>query len=303
MERNSNSRFPHPAPKLHVAILLDGNGRWAASRGLRALGGHRAGVAAVRRVVRAAPALGIGTLTLYAFSANNWERPAGEVASLLGLLEDYLRSEAAECAAKGIRLRVIGRRDRIPPSLVEAIEIAERVTAAGPRARSAHRARLLVARSDSARCLLDDFEPRSLRQGIRAAPRPGDACGRLRAGRRSADSHRRRAPPERFHALGMRLRGTVFHAADVAGIRGRRSCGGRRRIFSAASAASAACPKPLRANCLSVPLTFRVPHPRFVRVGPLASTCDPTLPQPCSRCSRAMSKAFRITRVAVSVSA
>ncbi|HXQ25056.1 MAG TPA: polyprenyl diphosphate synthase [Candidatus Acidoferrales bacterium] len=127
---NSTSRII-PAPKLHVAILLDGNGRWAASHGLARSEGHRAGVAAVRRVVRAAPSLGIGTLTLYAFSANNWERPAGEVASLLALLEDFLRAEAPECAGKGIRLRVIGRRDRIPPTLVEAIESAERMTAPG----------------------------------------------------------------------------------------------------------------------------------------------------------------------------
>jgi undecaprenyl diphosphate synthase len=98
------------APKLHVAILLDGNGRWAAARGLSRSEGHRAGVAAVRRVVRAAPALGIGTLTLYAFSANNWNRPLGEVSALLDLLENYLRAEASECAAKGVRLRVIGRR-------------------------------------------------------------------------------------------------------------------------------------------------------------------------------------------------
>ncbi len=127
---NSASRFI-PPPKLHVAILLDGNGRWAGARGLPRSEGHRAGVAAVRRIVRAAPSLGIGTLTLYAFSANNWERPAGEVASLLGLLEGYLRSDAAGCLAQGVRLRVIGRRDRIPASLVEAIESAERITAGG----------------------------------------------------------------------------------------------------------------------------------------------------------------------------
>jgi undecaprenyl diphosphate synthase len=127
---NSTSRII-PAPKIHVAILLDGNGRWAASRGLPRSEGHHAGVGAVRRVVRAAAGLGIGTLTLYAFSSHNWERPAGEVASLLGLLEDYLRVEAVECAAKGIRLRVIGRRDRIPVTLVEAIESAEQITAPG----------------------------------------------------------------------------------------------------------------------------------------------------------------------------
>jgi undecaprenyl diphosphate synthase len=117
--------------KLHVAILLDGNGRWAASRGLPRSEGHRAGVAAVRRIVRAAAGLGIGTLTLYAFSSNNWERPATEVMSLLSLLEDFFRNEATRCLADGIRLRVIGRRDRIPRSLVDAIEHVERMTVEG----------------------------------------------------------------------------------------------------------------------------------------------------------------------------
>jgi len=118
-------------PKLHVAILLDGNGRWASSRGLPRSEGHRAGVAAVRRIVRAAPALGIGTLTLYAFSSDNWGRPANEVVALLDLLEEFLRSDASTCAKEGVRLRVIGRRDRIPPTLAEAIESAERTTASG----------------------------------------------------------------------------------------------------------------------------------------------------------------------------
>ncbi|HUJ29721.1 MAG TPA: di-trans,poly-cis-decaprenylcistransferase [Candidatus Acidoferrum sp.] len=118
-------------PKLHVAILLDGNGRWASSRGLPRSEGHRAGVVAVRRVVRSAPSFGIGVLTLYAFSSNNWDRPASEVISLLSLLEEFLRAEAPKCAAEGVRIRVIGRRDRIPPSLVAAIESAERTTAAG----------------------------------------------------------------------------------------------------------------------------------------------------------------------------
>ncbi len=120
-----------PPPKIHVAILLDGNGRWAASRGLARSEGHRAGVSAVQRVVRAAPALGIHTLTLYAFSSRNWDRPTSEVDSLLALLENYFRAEAHECAAKGVRMRVIGRRDRIPKSLADAIEFAERVTASG----------------------------------------------------------------------------------------------------------------------------------------------------------------------------
>ncbi len=118
-------------PRLHVAILLDGNGRWAAARGLARSEGHRAGVEAVRRIVHAAPALGIGTLTLYAFSSDNWGRPNTEVTSLLALLEAYFRNDASNCVADGIRLRVIGRRDRIPPSLFQAIEAAERITASG----------------------------------------------------------------------------------------------------------------------------------------------------------------------------
>lgn len=117
--------------KLHVAILLDGNGRWAAAHGIPRSEGHRAGVDAVRRVVHAAPELDIGTLTLYAFSSNNWERPSAEVMSLLRLLEDFLRTETSAFVAQGVRLRVIGRRDRIPRSLVEAIESAECATAPG----------------------------------------------------------------------------------------------------------------------------------------------------------------------------
>jgi undecaprenyl diphosphate synthase len=122
---------PENTSKLHVAILLDGNGRWAAQRGMPRPEGHRAGVAAVRRIVRSAPSLGVGILTLYAFSSNNWDRPAGEVTSLLALLEEYLRDEAPACAAEGIRLRVIGRRDRVSRSMANAIEEAELSTAQG----------------------------------------------------------------------------------------------------------------------------------------------------------------------------
>jgi undecaprenyl diphosphate synthase len=125
---NKSTLAVMPQPQLHVAILLDGNGRWAASRGLARPEGHRAGVEAVRRIVRAAPGLGIGTLTLYAFSSDNWGRPLSEVASLLTLLEEYFRAEAAKCAAENVRLRVIGRRDRIPPSLADAIKTAEKLT-------------------------------------------------------------------------------------------------------------------------------------------------------------------------------
>jgi undecaprenyl diphosphate synthase len=122
---------PENKSSLHVAILLDGNGRWAAQRGMPRPEGHRAGVAAVRRIVGSASSMGIGILTLYAFSSNNWDRPTSEVTSLLATLEHYLQSEAPLCASAGIRLRVIGRRDRIPRSLVRAIDEAERATAAG----------------------------------------------------------------------------------------------------------------------------------------------------------------------------
>lgn len=125
----SQSAVPPPRRDLHVAIILDGNGRWACERGLSRSEGHRAGVEVVRRVVEAAPGLGIGTLTLYAFSAANWCRPAGEVRELLGLLERYLCTDAAPCLARGTRLSVIGRRDRLPGSLRAAIVAAETATA------------------------------------------------------------------------------------------------------------------------------------------------------------------------------
>jgi undecaprenyl diphosphate synthase len=117
---------------LHVAIVMDGNGRWATRRGLARVAGHRAGAEAVRRVVEAAPALGISALTLYAFSADNWKRPPGEVTTLMRLFARYLRTETPRLAANGVRLEMVGRRDRLPASLVAAIAAAEEATAAGP---------------------------------------------------------------------------------------------------------------------------------------------------------------------------
>ncbi len=116
---------------LHVAIIMDGNGRWATRRGMPRIAGHRAGGETIRRVVAAAPGLGVGTLTLYAFSADNWRRPAAEVDALMRLFRRFLRVEPAKLAANGIRLSVIGRRDRLPGGLVRAIEAAERMTAPG----------------------------------------------------------------------------------------------------------------------------------------------------------------------------
>jgi len=118
---------------LHVAIVMDGNGRWATRRGLPRAAGHRAGAEAVRRVVRIAPGCGITALSLYAFSSDNWSRPAAEVSTLMRLFARYLRSETAELSAQGVKLIVIGRRDRLPPSLVAAIAAAEQATAQGTR--------------------------------------------------------------------------------------------------------------------------------------------------------------------------
>ncbi|MDQ6891076.1 MAG: di-trans,poly-cis-decaprenylcistransferase [Acidobacteriota bacterium] len=117
----------------HVAIVMDGNGRWGAARGMGRADGHRRGADAVRRTVRAAPSLGITTLTLFAFSSDNWKRPDREVGTLLALFGEYLRSERAELKRNGVRLSVIGRRDRLPRSLVTAIEASESATGAGSR--------------------------------------------------------------------------------------------------------------------------------------------------------------------------
>jgi undecaprenyl diphosphate synthase len=114
---------------LHVAIIMDGNGRWANARGLPRIAGHRSGADAVRRTVEAAPSLGISVLTLYAFSADNWRRPPREVSALMKLLGRYLVQETGRCVANGVRLEAIGRRDRLPRALVALLEEAERKTA------------------------------------------------------------------------------------------------------------------------------------------------------------------------------
>src|SRR6266478_2397500 len=130
MQSNLNAR---PSAPLHVAVVMDGNGRWAARRGLPRTAGHRAGAEAVRRVVEAAPGLGIGVLTLFAFSADNWGRPRPEVAALMRLLRAYLRAETARCVENGLRVSVIGRRDRLAPSIVRAIRRVEHATRGGSR--------------------------------------------------------------------------------------------------------------------------------------------------------------------------
>jgi len=126
-------RGGHAGHSIHAAIIMDGSGRWAAARGLPRSAGHHAGVEAVRRTLQAAPGLGIGTLTLHAFSSDNWQRPACEVRELMSIFEEFLRSSVAEWVGAGIRAGVIGRRDRLEPSLVAAIEAAEAATLEGRR--------------------------------------------------------------------------------------------------------------------------------------------------------------------------
>lgn len=137
------SRWPEPEPRLepeqadpapsglHVAITMDGNGRWAVERGRSRSAGHLAGATSVRRTVEVAPELGIATLTLYAFSSDNWRRPRAEVDHLMHLFQQYLASECARLAANGVRLSIIGRRDRLPDSLRRRIEQVEKRTCRG----------------------------------------------------------------------------------------------------------------------------------------------------------------------------
>jgi undecaprenyl diphosphate synthase len=112
----------------HVALIMDGNGRWAAARGLPRFEGHRRGVEAVRRAVRAAIELGVSYLTIYSFSVENWLRPPEEVKSLLGLLHRFIRNDLAELHASNVRVRVIGARDGLAPDIAELLREAEQVT-------------------------------------------------------------------------------------------------------------------------------------------------------------------------------
>ena len=123
----------------HVAIIMDGNGRWAGARGLPRAAGHRQGVEALRRTVRAAGALGIECLTLYSFSSENWSRPASEVRFLLELLKRFIRTDVAELHREGVRIFVIGERDGLEPGLLKLIDEAESIT------RDNNRMKLVVA--------------------------------------------------------------------------------------------------------------------------------------------------------------
>lgn len=123
------TNIPSPsAPPRHIAIIMDGNGRWAQARGLPRIAGHRRGAEAVRRTLTATAELGVPYLTLFGFSSENWKRPLAEVDDLMGLLRHYLRGEIAELHRNGVRLRVIGERGRLAPDIVTLIENAEALT-------------------------------------------------------------------------------------------------------------------------------------------------------------------------------
>lgn len=127
-------RVAHTSPAyagIHVGIIMDGNGRWAAARGLPRTAGHRAGLRTARKIVEEATRAGVGTLTLYAFSADNWSRPTPEVSALMRLFRRALITESKRCLTNGVRLTIVGRRDRLPGALVQTIHEVESVTAHG----------------------------------------------------------------------------------------------------------------------------------------------------------------------------
>ncbi len=219
MEKSSDMR-QSTSDGLHAAIIMDGNGRWASTRGLPRVAGHRAGAEALRRTVEAAPDLGIGILTVYAFSSDNWRRPQPEVSALMKMFHTYLRREQAKCVDKGVRVSVIGRRDRLPPLLLPVIDECESATALGERLHL----RLAVDYSsrDTILAAAQALQGNATREAL------SEALGA--PGRGSADPHRRRTAPERFYAVGMRLRRAGIHSSDVAGLHRFRFGGRRRRV-------------------------------------------------------------------------
>src|SRR5579863_3102422 len=130
---NQFSQIDPLPPPPHVAIIMDGNGRWAKARGLPRIAGHRAGAEAVRRTLTASVELGIKYLTLFGFSSENWKRPETEVSDLMGLLRHYIRGEIAELHRNGVRLRIVGERAKLPVDIVSLIDNAESLTSDNSR--------------------------------------------------------------------------------------------------------------------------------------------------------------------------
>ncbi len=214
----SNTAAKADTARLHVGIIMDGNGRWATRRGLSRLRGHEAGVEAIRRVVEAAPEQGVGTLTLYAFSSDNWRRPKTEVSALMALLRFYLANEIEALVRNGVRLTVIGRRDRLPDGIAAAIARAEAATANGDalhlRIAIDYSARDAILDAAARAADLTRSHPRELLRADHRRAKP--------ARRRPHHPHQRREAAVRLPALGRRLCRVALHRADVAGIRSRR---------------------------------------------------------------------------------
>ena len=183
MEATSATAAP-PPPPVHVAIIMDGNGRWAKARGLPRTAGHKRGAEAVRRTVEAAREMGVSYLTLYGFSSENWKRPAGEVADLMGLLRLYLRNEVNNLHKNGVRLKVIGDRARLGPDIVRLIADAETKTAGntaltlvlalsyGGRQELIEATRHLAAEVVAGRLTLDDINEDSMSARLYTADIP-----------------------------------------------------------------------------------------------------------------------------------
>jgi undecaprenyl diphosphate synthase len=155
-----------PPPPVHVAIIMDGNGRWATARGLPRVAGHRRGADAVRRTIVAAAEFGVRYLTLFAFSSENWKRPVDEVDDLMGLLRHYIRGELAELHRNGVRVRVIGDRARLAPDILALIENAEATT------RENSKLNLIVALSYGARAEIGAAARTLARQAVDGAVDP-----------------------------------------------------------------------------------------------------------------------------------
>ena len=206
----------------HVAIIMDGNGRWAQARGLPRFEGHRRGVEAVRRTVRAAIDFGIPYLTIYSFSTENWSRPAEEVAMLMGLLKRFIRNDLADLHRNDVRVRVIGLRAGLPADIAALLDEAETLTAAnrgltlvvafnyGARQEIVEAARALARQAAEGK-----LDPAAIDADL-FAMRPG-RCGHPRS--RSHHPHLRRAASFELPALAGGLRRTGLPADPLAGFR------------------------------------------------------------------------------------
>jgi undecaprenyl diphosphate synthase len=182
MQRDRSAPF-------HVAIIMDGNGRWGVSNAACRADGHRAGVEALRRTVEAAPELGVTTLTVFAFSCDNWRRPAAEVATLIGLLRAYIASDAARLVREGVRIVMLGRRDRLPADLAAEIAAYEAASAGGTRLtlRIAFDYSAKAAIADAAQALGPDASIEALDRLIAGPCGPVDLLIRTGAEKRLSD--------------------------------------------------------------------------------------------------------------------